>query len=182
VGGISVAIAYAVALLWAPASDPLSASGLAAWQLIPGAAVVFLTGLLDDFFSLKPWWKISGLVVGASAVFWSGLRIERVAGQPLPLWLAYAATVFWLLLTSNALNLIDGLDGLCAGMGALSALTLFTAALLQHNLPLAYATFPLAGALVGFLCYNLNPATVFLGDSGALLVGFLLGCYGMFWT
>ena len=118
VGGISVAIAYAVALLWAPASDPLSASGLAAWQLIPGAAVVFLTGLLDDLFSLSPWLKIGGLVAGASAVFWSGLRIEMVAGQPLPQWLAYAATVFWLLLTSNALNLIDGLDGLCAGMGA----------------------------------------------------------------
>ena len=57
-----------------------------------------------------------------------------------------------------------------------------TAAVLHHNYPLAYATLPLAGALLGFLCYNINPATVFLGDSGALLIGFLLGCYGMIWT
>jgi UDP-GlcNAc:undecaprenyl-phosphate GlcNAc-1-phosphate transferase len=91
-------------------------------------------------------------------------------------------TVFWLLLTSNAMNLIDGLDGLCAGMGLVSTLALFTAAVQHHNTPLAYATLPLAGALLGFLAHNLNPATVFLGDSGALLVGFLLGCYGMIWT
>ena len=80
------------------------------------------------------------------------------------------------------MNLIDGLDGLCAGMGLVATLALFTAALLHGNHPLAYATFPLAGALVGFLCHNINPATVFLGDSGALLIGFLLGCYGMIWT
>jgi UDP-GlcNAc:undecaprenyl-phosphate GlcNAc-1-phosphate transferase len=96
--------------------------------------------------------------------------------------LDFPLTVFWLLLASNALNLIDGLDGLCAGMGLMATLTLFCAALLRHNLPLATATFPLAGALIGFLCYNINPATVFLGDSGALLIGFLLGCYGMIWT
>jgi UDP-GlcNAc:undecaprenyl-phosphate GlcNAc-1-phosphate transferase len=87
-----------------------------------------------------------------------------------------------LLLTSNALNLIDGLDGLCAGMGLMATLTLFFAAMLHHNVPLAQATLPLAAALLGFLCYNINPATVFLGDSGALLIGFLLGCYGMIWT
>jgi UDP-GlcNAc:undecaprenyl-phosphate GlcNAc-1-phosphate transferase len=64
----------------------------------------------------------------------------------------------------------------------MATLTLFAAALVRHNLPLADATFPLVGALLGFLCYNINPATVFLGDSGALLIGFLLGCYGMIWT
>jgi len=100
----------------------------------------------------------------------------------LPIWLDFPLTVFWLLLTSNALNLIDGLDGLCAGMGLIATLTLFVAALLYHNLPLAHATFPLVGALFGFLCYNSNPATVFLGDSGALPIGFLLGCYGILWT
>ena len=90
--------------------------------------------------------------------------------------------MFWLLLTTNALNLIDGLDGLCAGMGLTAATAMFAAALVQQNYPLAHATFPLAGALVGFLCFNFNPATVFLGDSGALMIGFLLGCFGMVWT
>lgn len=183
VGGIAIAIAYGVALLSTSKSDdPLSTSGLAAWQLIPGAAVVFLTGLLDDLFSLRPVVKLLGLVAAGSLVFWSGLRIEGVAQHTLPIWLNYPVTVFWLLVASNAFNLIDGLDGLCAGMGLLASLTLFGAAQLSHQMPLAAATLPLAGALLGFLCYNVNPATVFLGDSGALLTGFLLGCYGMVWT
>jgi len=181
VGGIAIATAYVIALLSIPA-DQEPFSGPYAWRLIPGASIVFLTGVLDDFFNLKPAAKLVGLVIGASTVFWSGLHITNVASYWVPVWLDYPLTVFWLLLTSNALNLIDGLDGLCAGMGLVSTLALFAAAMLHHNLPLAFATFPLAGALLGFLCHNLNPATVFLGDSGALLVGFLLGCYGMIWT
>ncbi|HEY9141166.1 MAG TPA: MraY family glycosyltransferase [Bryobacteraceae bacterium] len=180
VGGIAIAIAYGVALLTAPAAETAAAPSV--WKLLPGAALVFLTGLLDDFFSLKPVFKIAGLVAAASLVFFSGLHVGGLGGQPVAVWLDYLLTVFWLLLTSNALNLIDGLDGLCAGMGLVATLTLFGAAMLRHNLPLAHATFPLVGALLGFLCYNISPATVFLGDSGALLIGFLLGCYGMIWT
>jgi len=180
VGGIAIAIAYGITLLTAPAAE--AAAAPAAWKLLPGATLVFLTGLIDDFFTLKPVFKISGLVVAASVVFFSGLHVGDLAGQPIPVWLDYPLTVFWLLLTSNALNLIDGLDGLCAGMGLVATLALFAAALLRHNAPLAQATFPMVGALLGFLCYNINPATVFLGDSGALLIGFLLGCYGMLWT
>jgi len=180
VGGIAIAIAYGVALLTAPVT--VGAAAPSVWKVLPGAALVFLTGLLDDFFTLKPVIKIVGLVVAASLVFFSGLHIGDLAGQPVAVWLDFPLTVFWLLLTSNALNLIDGLDGLCAGMGLVATLTLFAAAMLRHNVPLAHATFPLVGALLGFLCYNINPATVFLGDSGALLIGFLLGCYGMIWT
>lgn len=181
VGGIAIAAAYLIALLsFSGSQEPFD--GPSAWKLIPGAVIVFCTGVLDDFFSLKPLVKLGGLVAAASLVFWSGLHIGDLATLSLPIWLDYPLTIFWLLLTSNALNLIDGLDGLCAGMGLVSTLALFTAAVLHHNDPLAYATLPLAGALLGFLFHNLNPATVFLGDSGALLVGFLLGCYGMIWT
>ena len=180
VGGIAIAIAYAVALI--PGLGTENESSAVLWKLLPGASLVFLTGLVDDFFPLKPILKIAGLVAAASVVFWNGLHIGDLATQALPVWLDYPLTVFWLLLTSNALNLIDGLDGLCAGMGLMATLTLFAAALLHHNQPLAAATFPLAGALLGFLCYNISPATVFLGDSGALVIGFLLGCYGMIWT
>ena len=183
VGGIAIAIAYGVSLITFSSSNPqLMASLAPAWKLIPGAALVFLVGLADDLFSLKPAVKILGLVAAASIVFFSGLRVGGLANHEVSVWLDYPLTVFWLLLTSNALNLIDGLDGLCAGMGLVATLALFAAALLHGNYPLAYLTFPLAGALVGFLCYNINPATVFLGDSGALFIGFLLGCYGMIWT
>ena len=180
VGGIAIAIAYGVSLTSGLGGDSVATPSV--WQLLPAAAVVFLTGLLDDFFTLKPLLKIGGLVIAASIVFFSGLRVGDLGNHPLPIWLDYPLTVFWLLLTSNALNLIDGLDGLCAGMGLMATLTLFCAALVHHNMPLAHATLPLAAALLAFLCYNINPATVFLGDSGALLIGFLLGCYGMIWT
>lgn len=184
VGGIAIAIAYGVSLTSFSRSGggALAESIHPALRLIPGAALVFLIGLIDDFFSLKPVVKILGLIVAASVVFFSGIRVGGIAEHPMAIWLDYPLTVFWLLLTSNALNLVDGLDGLCAGMGLMATLALFTAALFHANHPLAYVTFPLAGALLGFLCYNIAPATVFLGDSGSLLIGFLLGCYGMLWT
>jgi UDP-GlcNAc:undecaprenyl-phosphate GlcNAc-1-phosphate transferase len=183
VGGIAIAIAYGVSLIpFSGSSGALASSIHPAWKLIPGAALVFLIGLFDDFFSLKPIVKLLGLIVAASLVFFSGIRLGGIAYHPVAIWLDYPLTVFWLLLTSNALNLVDGLDGLCAGMGFMATLALFTAAMLHGNHALAYVTFPLAGALLGFLCYNVAPATVFLGDSGALLIGFLLGCYGMLWT
>ena len=183
VGGIPIAVAYALSLVsFTGGGFALANSGLPVWKLIPGAALVFATGLIDDFYTLKPLYKLAGQIAAAGVVFWSGLRIEAVGGHDLPVWLSLPLTMFWLLLTTNAFNLIDGLDGLCAGIGLVATLTLSGAALLQGNQPLAHATIPLAGALLGFLFYNLSPATVFLGDSGALLIGFLLGCYGMIWT
>lgn len=184
VGGVAIAISYGLSLIAIGGLDRRLAGlepGLA-WKVIPGAAIAFLVGLLDDLISLRPIWKLAGLIVAASVAFSSGLQVGAVFHHELPVWVDYPLTVFWLVLASNALNLIDGLDGLCAGMGLLATLTLSTAAMLHGYFPLAYATFPLAGALLGFLCYNFNPATVFLGDSGALLIGFLLGSYGMFWN
>jgi UDP-GlcNAc:undecaprenyl-phosphate GlcNAc-1-phosphate transferase len=182
VGGIAIAAAYALSLISFTAAFPLMAQHSVAAKIIPGAALIFVTGLTDDLFNLRPALKLAGQLGAAGLVFWSGLRIEAIAQFTLPLWASFVLTVFWMLVCSNALNLIDGLDGLCAGMGLLATLTLFVAAMLHKNLPLAFATLPLAGALLGFLCYNFHPATVFLGDSGALLIGFLLGCYGMIWT
>ena len=183
VGGIAIAIAYALSLISIPGIEAHGATqGLNPWTVIPAAAIVFAVGLLDDLLNLKPLVKMAGLAVAATVAFMSGLHMGDLAMHPLPVWIDYPLTLFWLLLSSNALNLIDGLDGLCAGMGLLSSLTLFAAAMLTGNHGMAYATFPLAGALAGFLCYNFNPATVFLGDSGALLVGFLLGSYGLYWT
>lgn len=175
IGGVAIAAAYLIAVF------PLGEIPL--WKLLPGAAVIFLTGLLDDFFTLKPVFKLAGQTTAALLVFFNGLSVGTLGRkEPLPLWLDLPVTVLWVLLTTNALNLIDGLDGLCAGIGSIATLAMFGAAWLYGNQPLTYATLPLACALLAFLCYNLSPATVFLGDSGALLIGFLLGCYGMIWT
>jgi UDP-GlcNAc:undecaprenyl-phosphate GlcNAc-1-phosphate transferase len=183
VGGIAIAVAYTAAFVsFSDFSNSLPAHDSPLWKLLPGAVMIFLTGLIDDFFNLRPAYKLAGQIAAGAIVFYNGLRIEEVAGLSLPIWLSLPLTILWLLLCSNAFNLIDGLDGLCAGMGFVATLALFAAALIEHDAALAHATLPLAGALLGFLCYNFNPATVFMGDSGALLIGFLLGAYGMIWT
>jgi UDP-GlcNAc:undecaprenyl-phosphate GlcNAc-1-phosphate transferase len=91
-------------------------------------------------------------------------------------------TVLWLLACANAFNLIDGLDGLASGVGLFATLTTLCAALMHGDMELALATAPLAGALIGFLRYNFNPASIFLGDCGSLSIGFLLGCYAVMWS
>jgi UDP-GlcNAc:undecaprenyl-phosphate GlcNAc-1-phosphate transferase len=182
VGGVSIAVAYAAAVLafFGPKGQ-LPDFYSDAFELLPGALVIFLTGLLDDFLNLRPAFKLLGQIAAAATVFAFGLRIESVAGLSLPVWLSLLGTIFWLLLSTNALNLIDGLDGLCAGMGFLAAITLFAVGVIQGVPALAFTMLPLAGALLGFLFFNFNPATVFLGDSGALMIGFLLGCGGIIW-
>jgi UDP-GlcNAc:undecaprenyl-phosphate GlcNAc-1-phosphate transferase len=176
-GGISIALAFAVALIRSP-----ELGGSVLWKLLPGAGVIVLTGILDDFFNLPARYKLVGQVVAAGVAFLSGLRIDKIAGASLPMSASLLLTVFWLLLASNALNLIDGLDGLCAGIGLVGSAALFVAGLLQGNVPLVFATLPLMGALLGFLLYNFSRATMFLGDSGALLIGFLVGCYGIMYA
>ena len=181
VGGIPIAVAYAISVLalFGPQSPP--GFSTEALKVLPGAALIFLTGLLDDFINLRPVVKLMGQIAGALLVFANGLRIDVVAGVEAPLWLSFPLTIMWLLLATNALNLIDGLDGLCAGIGFLGSMSLFAAGLIHGNYALVYTTLPLAGALLGFLLFNFNPATVFLGDSGALTLGFLLGCFGIIW-
>jgi UDP-GlcNAc:undecaprenyl-phosphate GlcNAc-1-phosphate transferase len=96
-------------------------------------------------------------------------------------WLSPVATIFWLVGCANAFNLIDGLDGLAAGVGLFATFTVLIAAMLSGDMELALIATPLAGALLAFLRYNFNPASIFLGDSGSLTIGFLLGCYGVIW-
>ena len=167
-GGIPLVAAYAFALAG------LHMKGLL-WRLLPGAAVIFAVGILDDFFNLSPKLKLLGQIAAACIAFWTGLRL------PGPTPISFLFTVSWLVLTTNAFNLVDGLDGLCGGLGCTAAAALFVMSLVQGNPALECATLALAGALLGFLCYNFSRATMFLGDSGALLIGHLIGCCGLLW-
>jgi UDP-GlcNAc:undecaprenyl-phosphate GlcNAc-1-phosphate transferase len=186
VGGIPIAVSYAAAfglLLAMPAAGSAFGRHLpAVLSLLPSAGLVFLAGLVDDLRGLRPWQKLAAQTAGAGMAVAAGVRITGLSGHPLDPNLGAVLTVLWLLACSNAFNLIDGLDGLASGMGFFSTLTIFLAALLHGDHPLALATLPLAGSLLGFLRYNFNPASVFLGDSGSLLIGFLLGCYGVIWS
>jgi UDP-GlcNAc:undecaprenyl-phosphate GlcNAc-1-phosphate transferase len=187
VGGIAVMLAYVVMLGVLAIARPhaLDDNALAlrwVWRLLPGAAVVFATGLLDDLYSLRPWQKLAGELTAAALACAVGVRITAIGGAGIPAWAGVLLTFSWLILCTNAFNLIDGLDGLASGVGLFATLTVLTAGLLDGDLRLVLATAPLAGALTGFLRYNLNPATVFLGDAGSLSVGFLLGCFGVVWS
>src|SRR5579863_1778740 len=187
-GGIPIAVSYVMAcalLMLTPLRGGVLVSSHLAlvWKLLPAAGVVFATGILDDLFGLKPWQKLAGQLLGALIACWAGVRVVSVSGFSAASWIGLALTVLWLVGSTNAFNLIDGVDGLAAGIGLFAAVTMVLAALLlQSNVPLALATIPLAGSLLGFLRYNFNPASIFLGDSGSLLVGFLLGCFGVIWS
>jgi UDP-GlcNAc:undecaprenyl-phosphate GlcNAc-1-phosphate transferase len=184
VGGLAIAISYLLAyvLVRPEEGSPLAQQLSLVWRLLPGAALAFAVGLLDDLFDLRAWIKLAGQIAAASLACVGGVRIVSIGGTPTDAWWSIPLTILWLLACMNAFNLVDGLDGLAVGVGLFATLTVFAAAMMQHNMVLAVATFPLAGALLAFLCYNFNPATIFLGDSGSLLIGFLLGCYAAIWS
>jgi len=189
VGGIAIVLAYVSTFAIALAL-PFSYTSVL-YRALPNilelslvAGVVFMTGVLDDMIGLSARQKLIGIGGAAILAYAVGIRVDIHLFHGLPNWhwLGFVITVLWLVGCANAFNLIDGMDGLAAGVGLVSTITILLAALTQSNLPLVLATLPLAGSLLGFLRYNFNPASVFLGDSGSLLIGFLLGCYGALWS
>jgi UDP-GlcNAc:undecaprenyl-phosphate/decaprenyl-phosphate GlcNAc-1-phosphate transferase len=184
-GGLAISGAYLGALgllVVSPLNGAASVNLPLAIGLVPAAIVIFLVGLLDDLRGLRPWEKLAGQICAASLAYMGGVTVAGVAGFAAPGWWTFPITVVWLVACANAFNLIDGMDGLATGVGLFASFTMLAAALLQHNAPLALATAPLVGALLAFLRYNFNPASIFLGDCGSLTIGFLLGCFAALWS
>ncbi len=189
-GGVAIVLSYLAAYLCLLAL-PLHAGFMVrdslnfALRLMPAAGIIFVLGLADDIKGLEPWHKLAGEIAAAATAYWAGIHIHALAGVGLAgvgAWWNFPVTILWLVACTNAINLIDGVDGLAAGVGLFATCTTLTAALLQHNTALALATVPLAGCLLGFIRYNFNPASIFLGDCGSLFIGFLLGCYAVVWS
>ena len=151
--------------------------------LVP-AAVVFLLGVYDDLRGVGPYVKFTVQGIAAAMLYMGGLRIVNIpvllGDRVLPWYIGLAATVIWVLAITNAFNLIDGLDGLAAGSALFSTMVVFVVALLHGPALVEIMTIALAGAILGFLRYNFNPATIFLGDSGSLLIGFLLSALALY--
>jgi UDP-GlcNAc:undecaprenyl-phosphate GlcNAc-1-phosphate transferase len=184
-GGIPIILAYlgsfAVMKLFAePILTVIDYS--VALSLAPAVALIFVIGLIDDRFGLGAPEKLTAQLIAAGWAYAAGVHVTGIAGHQLSPWLSVPVTMLWLVACTNAFNLIDGVDGLATGVGLFATATTLIAALLQHNFALVIATAPLVGALIGFLRYNFNPATIFLGDSGSLFIGFLLGCFGVIWS
>jgi UDP-GlcNAc:undecaprenyl-phosphate GlcNAc-1-phosphate transferase len=144
-------------------------------MLLAGSIVVIL-GLVDDLGQLGPWTKLLGQGVAIMVLVKSGIYIKLTF---LPLWVALPLSVLWLLATTNAFNLIDIMDGLSAGTAAVAAAALFAAAVLSGRHESATLLAGLCGACLGFLRLNFEPARIYMGDAGSLLLGLLLGALAM---
>jgi UDP-N-acetylmuramyl pentapeptide phosphotransferase/UDP-N-acetylglucosamine-1-phosphate transferase len=140
--------------------------------------VVVISGILDDIFTLKPRWKLVGQTISAGILVAGGLIVKRIwlFGFTLELgWFGIALTLIWLVGSMNAVNMLDGSDGLASTVGLVICGTLTWMACLTGNLSLGLVTISLAGALGGFLLFNFPPARIFLGDSGSMLIGLVIG-------
>ena len=139
---------------------------------------IFAAGIWDDLRGLGPKTKLLVQVVSAAGLYFAGLRFFSVngnfAGAVLSSAICLVATIGWVVLVCNAINLIDGLDGSAAGAALFSMVTIFTVAFVAGRYGVTMGTTILAGAVLGFLVFNMNPASIFLGDCGSLFVGFML--------
>lgn len=144
------------------------------WKMAVLASGIGALGLADDRFNLNPKLKLFGQIVVAVLVwFWAGLGFARL-WPALPAWLDCGLTVFWIIGAVNAFNLIDGLDGLASGLALIATIGMAGTLFLVENPQQTLFYFAFAGGLVGFLRYNYNPASVFLGDCGSMFIGFIV--------
>lgn len=190
-GGLAVFAGLCVALIvniagvkllaWPPILAPHPSMSINYPLLAVAFLIIVITGAVDDVRSLSPKKKLIGQILAACIAAASGLLIGRVVNPFLPGseielgLIAYPITVVYLVAYTNIINLIDGLDGLAAGISGIAALSMFSFAVLSHRMDAAALSIALFGACLAFLRYNFHPATIFLGDSGSLLLGFGLG-------
>ncbi len=183
--GLIVACLVAVLGTWYLGWPPVLVSHPSLAVNYPVVAVAFVimvaTGAADDILQLSPKAKLAGQLLAAGVAVAGGLVIHEVvnpldASNPLQLsWFSYPITIVYLVAFTNIINLIDGLDGLASGISCIAALSMFSFAVLAHRMDAAALAVALAGCCLAFLHYNFHPASIFLGDSGSLLLGFALG-------
>jgi UDP-GlcNAc:undecaprenyl-phosphate GlcNAc-1-phosphate transferase len=138
--------------------------------LIAGSSFLFLVGLLDDILNIKPYQKLIGQLIGATIIVGFGLTLPITGYELVDIWI----TVFWLIGITNAINLLDNMDGLAAGIAGIAAMSLAVGFALNGQTTELLFVLVFVGALLGFLIFNFNPASIFMGDCGSMFVGFLL--------
>lgn len=189
-GGLAVFIAFAVSVLgFLPGIiKHLNVDGVYIHYVLPlvlAGGIIIVTGLIDDIKELKPLPKLSGILIAATIIWlWTDFRFDDFKipfGGPLihfPSWVSFFLTVLWIVAITNAVNLIDGLDGLVSGVSIISLTTMGIVSyffLHDSNIFLPLTIFILVVSIAGFLPYNYHPAIIYLGDTGALFIGFMIG-------
>jgi len=171
-GGVGIFLGFAAAMLL---TQPLGRQGVG---LLIGCTIIVIAGIIDDTRELSPRVKLAAQIAAAIIVTFFGIRVEAIS-QPfggvldLGRW-AIPVTVLWIIGVTNAINLIDGLDGLAAGTAIIAAITMAVVAGLEGRMLIAGYALILAAAVLGFLPYNFSPAKIFMGDSGSMFLGFTL--------
>ena len=192
-GGVSIFVGVLVALLsvWAAGGflgsdgEPLErVAEYSVWGVTLGGLAFFLIGFIDDLFGLSPLSRLIMQSAVASVAWWVGvdirfLTIPFVGITQLPAWLSLLVTIFWLVGMANAINWIDGLDGLAAGVSGIAAAVMVVVSLYMGQPAAALIAAALAGGSLAFLRYNFNPAQIFMGDGGAYFIGFTLAGVGV---
>jgi UDP-GlcNAc:undecaprenyl-phosphate/decaprenyl-phosphate GlcNAc-1-phosphate transferase len=177
-GGIAVFLATHLALMmvfFGPWREMAGSVQVEEWmKILIGSSLLFALGLWDDRFMISAKVKLAGQLGVASLMFFFGFSFESLLGFSVPWGINYAATLFWFTLLINAFNLVDGMDGACAGLGTVSGMTMVVLLLFLRQPTDALVVTALVGACLGFLRYNFHPATVFLGDCGSMFIGFML--------
>ena len=182
-GGLAIYFGFLVGIFTAVIAAYFLAIKLnyhAIFGIISSGTIVLILGFLDDTMELMPWVKFLVQIIAASIAIYFGAVIGFISNPfsgliVLGAW-SVPITLFWVVGMTNAINLIDGLDGLASGVTAIASIALFFVAVRTHQVGAAIILLALAGSALGFLKYNFNPASIFLGDSGSLFMGFVLAC------
>ena len=188
IGGVAIYVAFTtvvvVALLTSKVLGPSFHPPIKSiFALLGSAFIIFLLGLLDDMYGVGPHAKFLVQAFAATILFIGGFGIHRLdlisSGKILQSFIGLPLTILWVLLITNAFNLIDGLDGLAAGSALFSTIVVFILSLVVPNPLVTCLSIALAGSILGFLRYNFHPASIFLGDSGSLSIGFMLSAMAL---
>ena len=167
-GGLAIFFAFLIAVLCFAGIDRELRG------ILLGATIIVVLGILDDILTLKALPKFAVQIVAAVIAVLHGCRIEHFMGFRLATWLSYPVSVIWIVAITNAVNFIDGLDGLAAGVSAISAGSMLVVALLVPDYNSAILLAAIVGACAGFIPYNFNPAKIFMGDTGSTFLGYML--------
>ena len=182
-GGLAVASAFAIVSAWSVLGGGFDEAAVRSYLgMLAGGAVILALGIYDDMRGLKAPLKFAGQALAACTVVAMGARVSLLTnplGSSIDIgWVGVPVAVLWIVGVTNAVNLIDGLDGLAVGIGGIAAMGLFAASATANPF-LATLTIVLAGAAAGFLPHNFYPARIFLGDTGSMFIGYALAVIGM---
>ncbi|MBE7029499.1 MAG: undecaprenyl/decaprenyl-phosphate alpha-N-acetylglucosaminyl 1-phosphate transferase [Ruminococcaceae bacterium] len=175
-GGVAIYIGFIVSVVcFTPVID------IKLLGILSGSLIIVITGIIDDKYAIRALLKLLGQVLAAALVIASGVRIHALnqllsfVDNPVIIeWFSIIVTFLWIIAVTNAINLIDGLDGLAASISRISSFALVFISLLTGRADMAVVFMAVAGACSGFLPYNSYPARIFMGDSGALFLGYIL--------